>query len=122
MEKNILLVDDSPTTRKIVGFFLKEKGYKIIEANNGIEALEKMAYSKIDLIITDLNMPKMDGLELVSSINSDLAFKDIPIIIITTEDQEQKEEEGMKLGASAYLKKPISKSTLIKEVENLIKI
>ena len=120
MEKNILIVDDSPTTRKIVGFFLKEKGYKIIEANNGIEALEKMVYSKIDLIITDLNMPKMDGLELVSSLNSDLTFKDIPIIIITTEDQEQREEAGMRLGASAYLKKPITKSILIKEVENLL--
>lgn len=119
--KNILLVDDSFTARKIIGFMLKERGYKIIEANNGIDALEKMARFPIDLVITDLNMPKMDGLELVSSLKNDLTFKDIPIIIISLESENQERDRGMKLGASAYFKKPVSKSELIKKIDSLLK-
>ena len=88
MGKNVLLVDDSSTARKIVRIYLKEKGFNIIEAENGLDALEKMAYSDIDVVITDLNMPMMNGMELISTLKRDVSSRDIPIIIITTEKEE----------------------------------
>lgn len=122
MNKNILVVDDSLTARRIIGFFLKDSGYKTIDAKNGIEALEKMTRCPIDLVITDLNMPKMDGIELINSIKNDPNFKTIPVIIVTTEKEDDQKEKGMKSGASAYLEKPVTKNMLIKEVDSFLRM
>ena len=122
MNKNILIVDDSLTARRIIGFFLKDSGYKTIDAKNGIEALEKMTHYQIDLVVTDLNMPKMDGIELINSIRNDPNLKKIPIIIVTTEKEDDQKEKGIESGASVYLEKPVTKNMLIKEVDSFLKI
>jgi two-component system chemotaxis response regulator CheY len=121
MRKNVLLVDDSSTARKIVRIYLKEKGFHIIEAENGLEALEKMAYSDVDMIITDLNMPMMNGMELISYVKRDIKSKDIPIIIITTEKEEDEKEKSIESGALAYIKKPFKKNVLLQELNKALK-
>ena len=95
MEKKILVVDDCDTTRKLLSYIIREKGYKIISATNGIEALEIMATDPADLIVTDLNMPQMDGYELSKSLRGQDSYRDIPIIMITTEAGEADRRIGM---------------------------
>ena len=121
MRKNVLLVDDSSTIRKIVRIYLKEKNCNIIEAENGLEALEKMAYSDVDMIITDLNMPMMNGMELISYIKRDMKSKDVPIIIITTEKEEDEKKKSIESGALAYIKKPFTKNILFQELNKVFK-
>lgn len=120
MEKKILVVDDCDTTRKLLSYIIKEKGYRIISASNGIEALELLATSPIDLIVTDLNMPQMDGYELSKSLRGQDAYREIPIIMITTEAGEADRRMGLEAGVTTYLSKPISPQRLLYEIEKLI--
>src|SRR2546430_4246098 len=119
---NFLVVEDSPTMRQLISFSLKRfKNAKIIEAVDGVDALKKLAGTeKIDLILTDINMPVMDGLKLVSMVRQNATLRDIPIIIITTEGAEEDRERGMALGANAYIAKPIQSSHLIRTVSELL--
>ena len=120
MEKNILIVDDCKTTRSIIGLYLKSAGFKTVMAENGFDAVEKLMNNHVDFIITDLNMPQMDGIELTKWVRNNSGFQDIPLIILTTEDDKISKTKGMDNGASAFLTKPISKDKLINEIKNLV--
>jgi two-component system chemotaxis response regulator CheY len=117
-----LVVEDSPTMRQLIAFSLKRfRNAKVIEAVDGVDALKILAGpEKIDLILTDINMPVMDGLKLVSMIRQNSELRDIPIIIITTEGAEEDRERGLALGANAYICKPIQSSHLIKTISDLL--
>ncbi|MDD5433996.1 MAG: response regulator [Nitrospira sp.] len=120
MEKNILIVDDCRTTRTIISLYLKSAGYKTIMAANGFDAVEKLMNSSVDFIITDLNMPQMDGIELTKWVRNNSAFQDIPLIILTTEQDDISRTKGINNGASAYLTKPVTKDKLVKEINTLL--
>jgi two-component system, chemotaxis family, chemotaxis protein CheY len=116
-----LVVEDSPTMRQLISFSLKRfKNARIIEAVDGVDALKKLSGEKVDLILTDINMPVMDGLKLVSLVRQNAQLKAIPIIIITTEGAEEDRERGLALGANAYISKPIQSSHLIKTISELL--
>ncbi len=121
-EVRFLIVEDSPTMRQLIAFALKRvHGSKIVEASDGIDALKKLSAQGFDLILTDINMPIMDGLKLVSLIKGDEQHKNIPIIIITTEGAEEDRRKGLALGADAYLAKPIQTAELLRLVNQYIK-
>ncbi len=119
MMSNILIVDDCSTTRKIISLYLKGAGYNTITAANGVEAIEKLVTTKVDFIITDLNMPQMDGIELLKWIRSNTAFQDLPLVILTTEQNDLSRAKVISTGASGFLTKPITKELLLKEVREI---
>ena len=118
-----LVVEDSPTMRQLIVFALRRiRGLEVLEADDGVDALRKMAASKLDIILTDINMPIMDGLKLVKRVRSDEALKLIPIIIITTEGAEEDRQRALALGANAYITKPIQAPQVITKVKQLLNI
>ena len=118
---NILVVEDSPTMRQLITFAMKRiANAKVIEATDGVDALKKLSSEKIDLILADINMPVMDGLKLVSLVKNNQSYKDIPVIIITTEGAKEDKERALAIGANAYLAKPIQTQELIKLVNSFI--
>jgi len=120
-ENNFLVVEDSPTMRQLITFALKRiPGSKVVEANDGIDALKKLSTQKFDIILTDINMPIMDGLKLVSMVRNDPVHKTIPIIIITTEGADEDRKRGLALGANAYIAKPIQTADLLSVVNEII--
>jgi two-component system chemotaxis response regulator CheY len=120
-EYNFLVVEDSPTMRQLITFALKRiPGSKVIEANDGIDALKKLSTQKFDIILTDINMPIMDGLKLVSMVRNDPVHKAIPIVIITTEGADEDRKRGLALGANAYIAKPIQTADLLSVVDKII--
>lgn len=121
-EIRFLVVEDSPTMRQLITFSLKRiPNAKIIEASDGVDALKKLKENRFDLIVSDINMPLMDGLKLVSMIRSDPSYRSTPIIIVTTEGSQPDREKGLALGANAYLSKPIQTNELLKVVKELLK-
>jgi two-component system chemotaxis response regulator CheY len=120
-EYSFLVVEDSPTMRQLITFALKRiPGSRIVEANDGIDALKKLSTQKFDIILTDINMPIMDGLKLVSMVRNDPVHKAIPIIIITTEGADEDRKRGLALGANAYIAKPIQTADLLSVVNEII--
>lgn len=120
-EHSFLVVEDSPTMRQLITFALKRiPGSKVVEANDGIDALKKLSQNKIDVILTDINMPIMDGLKLVSMVRNDPAYKTIPIIIITTEGADEDRKRGLALGANSYIAKPIQTQDLLNIVNQIL--
>jgi two-component system, chemotaxis family, chemotaxis protein CheY len=118
---NILVVEDSPTMRQLISFAMKRvQSAHVIEATDGVDALKKLSSDKIDLILCDINMPVMDGLKLVSLVRGNPAFKDIPIIMVTTEGAEEDRKRALAIGANAYLPKPIQTQELIKLVNTYL--
>ena len=118
-----LVVEDSPMMRQLLVFALARiKRISVTEAEDGVDALRKLAGSSFDLIVTDINMPIMDGLKLVKRIRSDEAHKDVPIIIITTEGSTEDRQRAMALGANAYITKPIQAPQVIAKVKELLKL
>ncbi len=116
-----LAVDDSPTMRRIIVNTLKRIGYTdVVEASNGKEALAKLYSEKIDFIITDWNMPEMDGLEFVNAIKADDNYKDLPILMITTRGVKEDIIDAMKAGVSSYIVKPFSPQTLKEKIESIL--
>src|SRR4030065_2376784 len=106
-DESFLVVEDSPTMRQLISFALKRiPGSRIVEANDGIDALKKLTTQKFDIILTDINMPIMDGLKLVSMVRNDPAHKAIPIVIITTEGAEEDRKRGPAPGGKASIQKP----------------
>ncbi|WP_447972138.1 response regulator [Nitrospira sp. Kam-Ns4a] len=120
MPRTILIVDDCATTRRLVGLYLKPTGCTLLQAENGLEALEKLAQGPVDLIITDMNMPRMDGIALTRSLKQDRALEAIPVLMLTTEDADKERETGLAAGAAAYLTKPVSQERLVGEVRRLL--
>jgi two-component system chemotaxis response regulator CheY len=118
-----LVVEDSPTMRQLITFSLKRiPNSKIVEASDGVDALKKLKENRFDLIVSDINMPLMDGLKLVSMIRNDPSYRSIPIVIVTTEGSQTDREKGLALGANAYLSKPIQTNELLKIVKDLLKM
>ncbi|NCQ59654.1 MAG: response regulator [Myxococcales bacterium] len=120
-EHSCLVVEDSPMMRQLLVFALARiKHLSVTEAEDGVDGLRKLAERRFDLIITDINMPIMDGLKLVSRIRSDEVHKDVPIIIITTEGSAEDRQRAMALGANAYITKPIQAPQVIAQVKQLL--
>jgi len=118
---NILVVEDSPTMRQLISFAMKRiPNARVIEATDGVDALKKLSSDKIDLILADINMPVMDGLKLVSLVRGNPVFKDIPIIMVTTEGAEEDRKRAIAIGANAYLPKPIQTQELLKLVTTFL--
>ena len=113
MQKKILVAEDSPTMRYLIAATIAALGdYIVIEAANGFEALRILPHEKVDLVITDINMPDINGLELVSFIRQSPNYKTTPLIIVSTEGSARDREKGMSLGANAYLVKPFAPEEL----------
>ena len=116
-----LVVEDSPTMRQLIVFALKRiQSLKVTEADDGVDALKKLQASKFDILITDINMPIMDGLKLVSLVRKDETHKEIPIVIITTEGAQEDRQRALALGANAYITKPIQAPQVINTVKELL--
>ena len=118
-----LVVEDSPMMRQLLVFALaRVKRVTVTEAEDGVDALRKLATGKFDLIMTDINMPIMDGLKLVKRIRSDEKHAQTPIIVITTEGSTEDRQRAMALGANAYITKPIQAPQVIQKVKELLKL
>ncbi|WP_432823500.1 response regulator [Trichloromonas sp.] len=121
--KKILVVDDSPTMRQLLVFALKRlRGVLISEAANGVEGLKKLTSDKYDLIFTDINMPVMDGLKLVSLVRKDPNQCAIPIVVITTEGAEEDRNRAFALGANEYITKPVQSTQVLNAARRLLEI
>jgi two-component system chemotaxis response regulator CheY len=117
MAKKIMTVDDSPTIRQMLSVALKGAGYDVVEAENGKDALQKLETEPVNMLITDLNMPQMNGIDLVRSVRQSLGLRFLPIIMLTTESQESKRQEGKAAGASGWIVKPFKPEQLLKVVQ-----
>jgi two-component system chemotaxis response regulator CheY len=118
-----LVVEDSPTMRQLICFALRRiKGLGVVEADDGVDGLKKLSAGKFNIIITDINMPVMDGLKLVSLIRKDETHMNTPIVIITTEGAAEDRQRAMSLGANAYITKPIQAPQVINCVKKLLEI
>jgi two-component system, chemotaxis family, chemotaxis protein CheY len=113
MSKTIMTADDSASMRELVSFTLKRAGYDVVQAADGTEALAKLAGAPVHMLITDLNMPNMDGLELIRRVRATAAYRYIPIIMLTTESQDQKKQAGKAAGASGWIVKPFRGEQLL---------
>jgi two-component system chemotaxis response regulator CheY len=107
--------------RQLVAFTIKDAGYDVLLAENGKDALEKMSRAKVDMVITDLNMPEMDGITLIRELRGKVDYKFIPIIMLTTESQDVNKQEGRAAGASGWIVKPFSPSQLMDVVKKFMK-
>jgi len=117
-EKKILVVDDDPINRKLIIKIISKKGFQAIEAGNGVEAINTLKTEKVDMILLDIVMPVMDGIEFLKEIKSKPEYINLPVIILTTDDS--KKMEVMALGANDVIIKPISPVTLLEKIENYI--
>lgn len=120
MERTILVVDDSATVRKFVSVSLSMQGFRVVTAEDGMDALEKLPREHVDLIITDLNMPNMDGMELARSLRSNPVYQELPIIILTSLQEKSLKSESEKLGINSFLNKPFSLEKVQYEVAKYI--
>ena len=116
MKKVILVADDSSTVRKFVSFSLKLKKYEVITAVDGMDALEKISQAKVDLAIVDLNMPNMDGFELIETIRNSEDYAELPVIILSSERGESTIQRGKEVGANAYINKPFDADKIQNQV------
>ena len=120
---NVLIVEDSPTMRQLIVFALKRiRGLNIVEAGDGVDGLKKLSATKFDMILTDINMPIMDGLKLVSLVRSDPNYASVPIVIITTEGANEDKERAIALGANAYITKPIQTTQILDVAKRLLNL
>ncbi|KPC55110.1 response regulator [Amantichitinum ursilacus] len=120
MSKTILVVDDSASLRQVVGIALKQAGYTVVEAVDGKDALSKLDGRKLNLIISDVNMPNMDGISFVKAAKQLPAYKFTPVIMLTTEAEESKKMEGKAAGVRAWVVKPFQPPILLDAVAKLI--
>ncbi|MEY4528269.1 MAG: hypothetical protein RL768_1988 [Nitrospirota bacterium] len=120
MAKTVLIVDDSASLRQVVSIALKGAGYDVLEGCDGKDALSKLTGQKVHLIISDVNMPNMDGITFVKEVKKLANYKFTPIIMLTTESQEAKKAEGQEAGAKAWVVKPFKPETMLLAVSKLI--
>lgn len=118
--KKIMTVDDSISVRQMVAFTLKEAGYSIVEAVDGLDGLNKAKSIPINMIITDLNMPNMDGIEFIRNVRTLPQYKYIPIIMLTTESQQEKKMAGKSAGATGWIVKPFNADQLLAVVRKVL--
>jgi two-component system, chemotaxis family, chemotaxis protein CheY len=120
MAKTILAVDDSSSLRQMVAFSLKAAGYQVVEAVDGQDGLDKAQQQNVDLVLTDQNMPKMDGLTLIKSLRALPTYQKVPILMLTTESSDEMKSKGRAAGANGWLVKPFDPQRLIEVVKKVI--
>ncbi len=121
MARNILIIDDSKTVRNLVAFIMKKDGFKVISAEDGLEGLEKLySTEQIDLIICDVNMPRMDGFTFIKNVREQETYRDLPIIVLSTQGREKDIQTGMNLGANLYMVKPAQPEKLLRNTKMLL--
>lgn len=120
MAKTIMVVDDSASLRQVVGIALKGAGYEVIEGCDGRDALSKLTGQKVHLVISDVNMPNMDGISFVKALKQLPAYRFTPVIMLTTESQESKKAEGQAAGAKAWVVKPFRPEVMLNAVQKLV--
>jgi two-component system chemotaxis response regulator CheY len=122
-EYSCLVVEDSPMMRQLVVFALgRLRNLRVTEADDGVDGLRKLAAGRFDIILTDINMPIMDGLKLIQRVRKDVNHKDTPIVVITTEGGREDRERALRLGANAYITKPIQAPRVMATVKELLKM
>src|ERR1039458_7572194 len=119
MTKIIMIVDDSSSMRQMVKFTLAGAGYQVVEAADGLDALAKSGAQKVDLFITDLNMPNMDGIQLTRQLRAAAAYRFTPIVLLTTESHQEKKIEGKAAGATGWIVKPFVMPQLLAVVKKV---
>lgn len=119
--KRILTVDDSTSVRQMVSFTLRKAGYEVLEAVDGKDGVAKASSQKFDLIITDLNMPNMDGIEMITTVRKLPGYSFVPILMLTTESQAEKKDAGRKAGATGWIVKPFDAEQLMAVAQKLVK-
>ncbi|MDD5295631.1 MAG: response regulator [Rhodocyclaceae bacterium] len=120
MAKTVLAVDDSASIRQMVAFTLKSSGYEVVEAVDGQDGLDKAKSRTVNLVLTDQNMPRMDGLTLIKSLRALPAYKSVPILMLTTESSDAMKSQGRAAGATGWLVKPFDPQKLIEVVKKVI--
>jgi two-component system chemotaxis response regulator CheY len=120
MGKLIMTADDSASVRQMVTFTLKQNGYEVVEAVDGQDALAKLSANKVDMLLTDLNMPKLDGIGLIKGVRATKLNKFIPIVMLTTESQDAKKAEGKSAGATGWIVKPFKPEQLLAVVKKVL--
>lgn len=123
MAKKIMIVDDASSIRQSLSYVLQQAGYEVIEAVDGADALKKIAGEKVSLIVSDVNMPNMDGLTFVKTLKSDPQYADnkfTPVVMLTTEAGEDKKNEGKEAGVKAWMTKPFPPDKLLEAVSKLV--
>ncbi len=121
MPKHVLIVDDSKTVRNLVAFIMKKEGLKVTTAEDGLDGLEKLyGAGAVDLIVSDINMPRMDGLTFIKTIREQEAYRDIPIVVLSTEGQDKDIQTGLTMGANLYMVKPAQPEKLVRNVKMLL--
>lgn len=117
----VLIADDSESIRELVGITLENEGYEVKRANDGLEALNILKDEKVNLVITDLNMPNMDGIALTEMLRRDSSKAGLPILLLTTESQASKKDEAKKAGATGWIVKPFAQDKLISIVKKVLR-
>ena len=121
MLKKILTVDDSPSIRQMLTFVLETNGYRVLQASDGVEGLEIAKSNNIDVVLTDQNMPKMDGLSLIRELRALPAYEKTPIVMLTTESSLAMKEQGRGAGATGWMVKPFDPDKLIDIIKRILK-
>ena len=117
---NALVVEDSPPMRKMIVFALSRiRELSVTEADDGVDALRRIASTKFDIIITDINMPRLDGIGLIKKLRADPSYKSTPILVLTTESEGSKKDEGRQAGATGWIVKPFDPDQLLKVVQKV---
>jgi two-component system chemotaxis response regulator CheY len=119
--KTIMTVDDSASLRQMVGFVLRDNGYEVVEAVDGLDALSKLNGQELHFILSDINMPRMDGLEFTRRLRAMPQYKFIPVVLLTTESHPEKKQEGKAAGATAWIVKPFSPEQLLAVVKKVMR-
>jgi two-component system chemotaxis response regulator CheY len=118
--KRILIVDDSPTVRKLISYVLRKKAYATEEAEDGMDAMEKLSALEVDLVIVDLNMPNMDGISFVKNLRNSYYNLDLPVIMLTTTSDTDLKNEAYGAGVNMFLNKPVQPDVLLFKIESLL--
>lgn len=116
-----MTADDSPSVRQMVSFTLEQAGYTVFEAEDGVDALEKMKQVQVDMLLTDLNMPNMNGIELIKKVRGLPQYKFVPIVLLTTESAGDKKLEGKNAGATGWIVKPFQQDKLLAVVKKVLR-
>ena len=117
----ILVVDDCATTRKLLTLYLKSKGYTVVTAENGLDAIEKVGTEAVNLVLSDLNMPYMDGIELVKNLRGNHETAELPIVMCTTEADPEEKERAFRAGANGYIVKPVTADMVSQSIKDIMK-
>ena len=121
MSKHIMIVDDSKTIRNLLAFVVKSEGFRVTTAEDGLDGLEKLySMEPVDLIVSDVNMPRMDGFTFIKTLREQDAYKDVPIIVLSTEGKELDIATGISAGANLYMIKPAEPAKMIRNIKMLL--